>query len=346
MKNKIIILSLFILLTACQSQNSTGLNTVNYEPEVIDNNLTIDFDTYPIYFTTMTHMEGNFKDDKDEDLFLKHVEQIRWAINLFDEYGVKLTIESEQSFATANSTWNLNILKEVVDAGHGVGTHADFGGQEKRIPLNRYTMLFETNKKLVDDLVGTENNQGVSGGQGQNNWLQAAANAGFKYMDGVVGFGMLAIPEDKRPENWTDEYIRKTSYHDPVPLSLEERIYPFGLADLDDFEPDNNPVLIINDGGIGEIASMYEGRSNCDPDCVLEKNDIDKIFGIIEEADEIHDPSMLAKLNIHIPLVTFKEDNEEVLRYFLEGLKKYQEDGIIEFATQFETYKAYIESLD
>ena len=349
MKNrniKLFFSSLFILtaFAGCDSQSTAGLNTVNYEPEVIDNNLDLNFETYPIYFTTMTHMESNFKDDENEDLFLLHVDQIRWAIKLFDEYGVKLTIESEQSFATANSKWDLNILKEVVDSGHGVGTHADFGGQEKRIPVNRYTMLFEENKTLIDDLVGEENNKGVSGGQGQNNWLQAAADAGFKYMDGVVGFAMLAIPEEERPANWTDEYIRETGYHDSIPLDLEDRIYPFGLADLEDFEPDNNSILTISDGGIGEISSMYEGRSTCSTKCELAKNDIDEIFKIIDEAITLHDPSELAKLNIHIPLLTFAEDNEEILRYFLKGLKSYQEEGVIEFATQLGAYEAYMAS--
>lgn len=80
-----------------------------------------------LYVTAMTHLEGNLKDDVDEDLFLRHVAQMRFAMDLFDEYGAKLTFESEQSFARANTNWQLNILREAVERGHGVGTHADFG---------------------------------------------------------------------------------------------------------------------------------------------------------------------------------------------------------------------------
>ena len=54
----------------------------------------------PIYISTMTHMEGIFKDDVSEKVFDGHVEDIRFAMDLFDEYGAKLTIESEQSFVT------------------------------------------------------------------------------------------------------------------------------------------------------------------------------------------------------------------------------------------------------
>jgi hypothetical protein len=57
----------------------------------------------------MTHMEGNFKDDVDQNLFTKHVSDMRWAMELFDEYGAKLTFESEQSFAKATFCKKLSI---------------------------------------------------------------------------------------------------------------------------------------------------------------------------------------------------------------------------------------------
>ena len=81
----------------------------------------------PLYFTTMTHMEEDFKDDTDQGLFDRHVTNMRWAMDLFDEYGAKLTFESDQPFAKANSIWGVNVLKEAVDRGHGAGTHAGFG---------------------------------------------------------------------------------------------------------------------------------------------------------------------------------------------------------------------------
>ena len=37
-------------------------------------------DTMPLYISTMTHMEGDFKDDQLEKIFIKHVEDLRWAI--------------------------------------------------------------------------------------------------------------------------------------------------------------------------------------------------------------------------------------------------------------------------
>ncbi|MCR4311661.1 MAG: hypothetical protein NUV56_00085, partial [Candidatus Uhrbacteria bacterium] len=95
----------------------------------------------PLFITTMTHMEGSFHDDVDEELFNRHVSQMRDAMDVFDEYSAKLTFETEQSFAEANTTWDLNILQEVIEREHGVGTHADFGATSA-IPLGQYIRRF------------------------------------------------------------------------------------------------------------------------------------------------------------------------------------------------------------
>lgn len=150
----------------------------------------------PFYITTMTHMESAFKDDKDEALFNKHVDDIRWAMKLFDEYGAKLTIESEKPFASANIKWGLNFFKEILGAGHGVGSHADFGYSKDGKNLESTESLAKKLKELktlIDGLAGAENNLGVSGGIGQADWVAAAARAGFKYKDGLVGIAYLSF---------------------------------------------------------------------------------------------------------------------------------------------------------
>lgn len=46
------------------------------------------------YISTVSHVEGSFPDNKDQKVFLYHVDQIRYALDLFDAYGAKATIES------------------------------------------------------------------------------------------------------------------------------------------------------------------------------------------------------------------------------------------------------------
>lgn len=294
----------------------------------------------PFYFATMTHMEGNFKDDTDQDLFKMHVAQIRYAIALFDEYGAKLTLESGHSFAVANTTWKTNIMKEVVDHGHGVGSHADFGAEREPTSLAALTEEFADIKALVDELVGPENNRGVSGGQGQNDWVTAASNAGFGYMDGVVGFAYLSMPLRERPDGWTDAAIRATYYHDGAPESLATRTHPFWLADASDFREDADGTLLINGGDAGELASLAEGRSNCHPDCVLTTADVDALKVMLDDALAAHDGSRVGKLNIHIPLTLLQKKNDAVLRTMLAMLKTYADDGKILFGTQKDVYDA------
>ena len=75
----------------------------------------------------MTHMEGGFKDDQEQAAFLLHVEQLRYGLALANEYGAKFTVESEMPFTRACQTWEVNAMQEVLNLGHGVGTHCDIG---------------------------------------------------------------------------------------------------------------------------------------------------------------------------------------------------------------------------
>lgn len=296
----------------------------------------------PFVITTMTHMEGNFKDDVDQNLFKKHVADMRWAMDLFDEYGAKLTFESEQSFAKANTTWGLNMLQEVIDRGHGVGTHADFGAT-KDATLADDIANFKANKALIDGLVGAENNQGVSGGTGPADWVTAATTAGFKYIDAVTGFGYLSMPLTARPSGWTNDYIVHTAYHDSIPPNLPDRIYPIPLDDAKDLVADPGAPLTMMSGDIGELSSIAEGRSTCTPDCTFNQADVDAIVAAIDEANASRDTSRFAKINFHIPLSLLVKSNETLLRSMLSAIKKYTDDGTLSWDTMLGSYKQYVE---
>jgi hypothetical protein len=295
------------------------------------------------YITTMTHMEGDFKDDEIEALFNKHVEDMTWAMDLFDEYGAKLTFESEQPFAKACSKWGVNILKEVVERGHGVGTHADFGAGKKAMSMDEFIAAFEENKKLVDDLVGAENNKGVSGGTGPTDWVLASAAAGFDFRDGITGFGYLSMDESERPEGWTDEYIRDITYHDPIPVDFEERIYSLLLKDATDLEEDEDGIMVIMGGDIGELASLAEGRKECFPDCEFNSEDVAAYQASLDEALSLWDHERVARINIHIPAKLLTEQYEDTLRELLETIQAYVDRGEVEWATQLESYEGYKE---
>ncbi|MFA6018002.1 MAG: hypothetical protein WCT28_04635 [Patescibacteria group bacterium] len=298
----------------------------------------------PLYISTMTHMESGFTDDKNKNIFSEHVADMEWAMDLFDEYGAKLTFESEEPFAKANTIWNKNILKEVIRRGHGVGTHADFGGpQGKPLTVTELTNLFRANKTLVDNLVGAENNLGVSGGTGATDWVLAASGAGFKYMDASTGIAYLSMAQSERPQKWTNTYIQKTSFHYPIPPDFSERIYPIMLKDATDLVADDDGIIAAMFGELGELGSLAEDRDSCTPNCTFDMNDVEEVKAAIIEADSIRDREKFARINMHIPLVLLDKENEAELREMLSMIKTYVDNGTVVWGTQIETYKAFIE---
>lgn len=295
----------------------------------------------------MTHMEDGkgWNEDENEELFKRHVAQLRWAMDLFDEYGAKMTVETNVPFAKANTVWDLNFLKEIVDRGHGVGSHVHIGGGQGTQSYDDNVATLKEIKGLVDHLVGAENDQGVSGGPGAYNWVQAMADAGFHYTDALTGFAYLSMPLSARPSGWTDQAIRSTYYHDPAPVELKQRTTPFDLADSSDLLPDDNGVLSVTDGALGELPSMAEGRTACpghNGACPFTMEDVDAYFTQADQALAEHDSSQVGKINLHIELNLLIPENETLLRALLDGIKtRYIDTGKMVWATQLQAYKGY-----
>ncbi len=308
----------------------------------------------PLYMTTMTHMEGLFKDDRVESLFLNHVEALRYGMDLAEEYGAILTIESEKPFAIANTKWGIDIMAEIRDRGFGVGTHCDIGFNSPLMSVDEFAALFAANKTLVDDLVGAENNLGCSGGGSVNDWAQAASLAGFKYLDGIVSMHYLSMPLENRPgPEWTDDYIRNGHYHLNAPVDINERIYLFGVADATDFVADEEPVITISSGEMGLLSAVAEGGRESGNDIIMnddgfmfDQNDTDVLVDIIRAVDETRDPAQIAKMCVYLPVTFFSNANGEALRYFFATMQELQNEGIITWATQRQVYEAYVDATE
>ena len=112
----------------------------------------------PFVLTTFTHMESNYQ-YPNITVFNNHATKLRFAMTLFEEFGARMTIETEKSFAISRSTYSTNVLMEAITRGHGVGTHCDFGMNSAPVSPAVYSKLFVANKDLVDALVGATNNR-------------------------------------------------------------------------------------------------------------------------------------------------------------------------------------------
>jgi hypothetical protein len=318
-----------------------------FEPVAPSIAKTVSSDTAPLYLTTMTHMESNSTDDRDQAVFLRHVELMRFGISLAREYGAKLTIESELPFALACDKWEVNILKEIVDQGMGVGTHSDLGFKDN-FSIDQFARELVKRKEAVDRLVGAQNNRGTSGAGSAVDWVLAATQAGFNYMDGIVGMHYLSMPMENRPgPEWTDDYIRNTTFHDGAPVDLYERISPILMKDAKDFRNDPDGTILVISGEIGRLDSMAEGDGkNCPKgNCPLTNADVDTLVQMIIEINQNRDPNRIAKLTLYFPLDNFVATNEQVLSYFFSKMQELQNNGLIVWATQGEVYDAYMASI-
>jgi len=113
--------------------------------------------------------------------------------------------------------------------------------------VDQFAALFIENKSLVDALVGAENNLGCSCGGSANDLALATSMAGFKYLDWIVGRHYFPMPLENRPDStWTDNFIRTIGYHFAAAVDLDERIYPFGVANAQDFVANENPVIVFS----------------------------------------------------------------------------------------------------
>jgi hypothetical protein len=278
-------------------------------------------------------------------------QQVREVIDLFSANGGKVTIESEKPYAEAAAQWAAsdNAMLYALSKASGVGTHCDIGGPQT------VAADFAENRTKVDALVGAENNLGCSGGWGQSDWVNAAAAGGFKYLDGVVMMAYLGVPEQNRPIDpdtgspYTDMKIQQTVYHDPAPPDLLDRIYPRLLADTNDLEADADGRLLLLTGEIGEIASLFEGRSNCFPNCVLTQEDFDVVIDTVEEAFGAKDHARFAMMYFHFPIGTLRADasgtveqKQQLVTGWLQQMATLEAEGKIAWVTQKEAYEGFV----
>jgi hypothetical protein len=303
----------------------------------------------PIFITTMTHLEGNWRYEgpMGERKFMGDVGKIRLAMSTFAAHGAKLTVESEIPFSTAAIESGSEIFTELLESGHGVGTHCDITPGAPRMEAEAYAQEFIARKTPMDMLIGADNNLGCSGGQSRSDWILGAHLAGFRYVNGPVAFGFLSMPEENRPEGWTDEYILDEGhFHANIPLELVDRIHPYMMADATDMVPDEDGVVLLSSGGMGRLDAMSEREDDvdCAPMCSFDDRDVTLAIAAIDGALAVHDPTRVGKLTFYFPLANFNENNIPYITTFLSRVNaEYIATGRLQWATQKELYEAYVE---
>ncbi len=298
----------------------------------------------PMMMTTFTHMEGAYN-YPTQLAFNSHLNKLRFGMTLFEEYGAKMTIESEKTFANACVTYSTNLPAEAITRGHGVGTHCDFGMNEPAQATETYSLLFAANKARVDALVGAANNRHCSGGMGESDWIGAAQLAGFAFRSEAVAVGYLSMPMSVRPAGWTNEYIRSTVFHDECPLELADRVHPIRMANALDWEGDAGAEYVLIGGGLGRIDAFAEvaAGQTIGPNPAFNNADVTLFFAALDQAIAARYPARFAKVLVHFPIASLDSADEAIIRVILARIRdEYVATGKLVWATQGGAYDAFI----
>lgn len=300
----------------------------------------------PLFLTTMTHLENDWNIDTNKKFFDQTVINMRYGMSLAERHEGILTFESGLSFAEAVNNFSGDILKEILERGHGVGTHVDLPAKEK-LSNQEATQLVKEHVDAVSALVGKENNLVCSGVSGASDWYAAAKSGGCKTIDGVVGFAYLSMSQDKRPDGWTDAVIIHDKFHYPAPVG-DDRFYPFWISGSDDFVEDSGGDILLSSGETMSLAMLAEasGRNgdlpDCGENCPLTTEDVTAFVDDIKSLTASRDVYRIAKYNVYFPTNLFVEKNREVLELFFSEAQVLQSQGLLQWASQKEVYEAKV----
>lgn len=302
---------------------------------------------YPVYLSTMTHMEGGWvMAATDEDFFDLQAGKLRRGMDIAERYGAVLTIESEIPFAQGSLKFGDNVLAEALERGHGVGTHCDISPQE-RFSVAEMVEQARLRKQLVDQLVGAENNLGCSGAGGYGDWYEGLVGAGFAYVNGLVGFHYLALSPAERPVGWDNRAILKEWFHYPAPQD-ESYYYPFLISELG-FEEDVNGDLLVSAGSIGNIETLAEAEvvgeydTDCGRECEFNEADAKAAEDFVRDFVAQHDGSRPGKIVVYLPTSVMDAEDEDALEAFFATMEELVEEGLVQWASQVEVYEAMVE---
>ena len=289
-----------------------------------------------VYLGVMVHLEG-WGDDKSESRFGAHTVQIRDTASLFEKYGAKLTFESKE-VTEGVLRWGDNVLLEMEQRGHGVGVHADLGGNLSDDCASLGPELRAEREQLESLGVRVRH---VSGNVSQCDWIAATIDAGYSFTTGIVAYGVMSMPAASRPPEFRN-CKSPAACHDVFPPELEDRLRPWRPASGTDWlthDPNGKLVILASAQGIAcaqeEAASEDKMKG-----CLFEQADVRAMMGVLDQALDLAAPGQVNILyfswSLGSPL------DPLLLEEWLQAVEPYVQAGRVQWKTLPEMYDAYV----
>lgn len=286
-----------------------------------------------LYLGIMVHLEG-WNDAENQFKFERHVELMREYASLFETYGAKLTWESKE-VTEGILKWGDNVLLEMQQRGHGIGVHADVGGQQSN-DCDLMTARLSAEKRQLESLGVTVRH--VSGIVSHCDWVTSAADAGYFFTTGTVAYAVMSLPLEERPLEYRN-CSSPSACHDTFPPALEDRLHPWRMATGADWlthHPDGRLVILPASGGLFCMEEEVAGRE-CD---AFTPADMEAFLSELDQALALSDPE---KINIYYVSWSLGGPLDAgLLEAWLQAISPYVASGQVEWKTLPEMYDAYV----
>lgn len=285
----------------------------------------------------MVHLEG-WDDDRDRDRFQQHARLIREYAELFEAHGARLTLESKE-VTDGCLRWGDNVLLEMQQRGHGIGVHADIGG-ERNYDCSRFAADLRQERLQLESLGVTVRH--VSGNTSHCDWVAATVEAGYLFTTGQVAYSVMSMPLEQRPPEYRD--CRSPALcHQVFPPDLADRLHPWRAASGTDWlthDPDGPLVILAASQGLPCMQEELTGRGT-QGGCEFTAEDIDYFFQELEQAIALAEAD---QINIfYVSWSLGRPLDKELLEKWLGRVEPYVQAGQVEWKTLPEMYDAYVQ---
>ena len=290
-----------------------------------------------LYIGVMVHLEG-WNDGVNQQRFEEHVRLIREYASLFETYGARLTWESKE-VTDGILRWGDNVLLEMQQRGHGIGLHADLGGNPQDECARLQSDLLAMKQKLQGLGVTVRHTSGVVS---HCDYVTAAADSGFQFITGIVAYGLKSLPLDQQPAD-IRTCRNPSTCHDPYPFTLEERLHAWRANSGSDWTK-NNPngriVILPENGGLSHKYEDSIGQGKAGKAAEFNEADIDAYIVELEQALILADPKKVNTYYMSWSLGSALD--KTLLEKWLQRIQPYVNAGKVQWKTLPEMFDAYV----
>jgi hypothetical protein len=281
----------------------------------------------------MVHLEG--REFPDAEALEDYADMIRGYADIFEAHGALLTLESNAP-TVPSITFGNRFLDELEARGHGVGVHADLGGN----PPPGYTVelftadLVERRTQLESLGIDVVH---VSGVCSPLDWVAAASTAGFSFVTGGVTYCLMSIPEADRPPGY-ESCPTPALCHDPWPADVCGRLHPRRMGGGDDWiveDPGGPLVFLPASAGIHVLAGAADGESE-----EITPEDIAAYAALIEESLGCLDPDRVNQF--YVSWSIGRRRDEATIDAWLDVADPYVRDGQARWRTLQQIHEEFV----